>query len=147
MRPEETVDFYIKSSWHSISKMYNLIASKYGVTQSVGYVLLIIDEKEGIHATKIGPIMGMEATGMSRVLKSMENDGLIVRKKENLDLRIVKICLTPLGIEKRKIASEVVKAFNHSILNEINEEEFSIFKSVIGKIQKVVETQKSMTIV
>jgi len=145
MHPHETVDFHIKTSWHSISKMYNLIAAQYGVTQAVGYVLLIIDE-QGVLATKIGPILGMEATGMSRVLKSMENDGLILRKKDNSDLRKVKICLTPLGIEKRKIASGVVKEFNHSILNEISEKEFSTFKTVIDKIQKVVEKHKKLTI-
>ncbi len=143
MRPEETLDYHIKYSWLAISRMYNQLAAKHNVTQAVGYVLLIIDEKKGTHSTKIGPLMGMEPTGLVRLFKSMENDGLIMRVPDDLDKRKVRICLTERGIEKRKIAKNVVKNFNKKVLNEVSEEEFNTFKEVIGKVQLVIDQYKT----
>ena len=44
MKPEETVDFHIRWSWHNISRMYNLKASDFGGTMAIGYTLLNIDK-------------------------------------------------------------------------------------------------------
>ena len=72
MKPEETVDFHIKRTWQSIAKMYNEVAAGYGATMATGYVLLNIDKELGTPSTALGPKMGMEATSLSRILKSME---------------------------------------------------------------------------
>lgn len=143
MRPEETVDYHIKSSWLSISRMYNQMASKYEMTQTVGYVLLIIDEFEGTQVTKIGPMMGMEPTGLTRLLNNMEEEKLLIRKKDNYDKRKVIVFLTKKGLEKRKLAKSVVKSFNKKILDKVTDEEFETFKEVINKVQSVVEQYKT----
>ena len=146
MRPEETVDYHIKSSWHSISRMYNQLASPYNLTQAAGYALLSIDPDKGTHATRIGPLLGMEATGMSRLLKNLEDEGLIVRKKDEIDGRKVLICLTDEGAEKRKLVRKVVRKFNQRILTEIGEDEFATFVDVIQKVQSVVDEYKKVSI-
>ena len=46
MKPEETIDFNIRSTWHKIARMYNIQASEYGVSMATGMVLLNIDLKE-----------------------------------------------------------------------------------------------------
>jgi len=146
MRPEETVDYHIKSSWHSISRMYNQLASSHNLTQAAGYVLMMIDEQTGTYATKIGPLLGMEPTSMTRLLKSMECDGLIVKTKEKKDRRKVRIWLTKDGLEKRSIARKVVKRFNTRILNEIGEGEFVIFKEIIQKVNQIADDCKNLSI-
>ncbi len=143
MRPEETLDYHIKSSWLSISRMYNQLASKHDLTQATGYALMMIDEKDGTYSTKIGPQLGMEATGMTRLLKNMEEDGLIIRHADEHDRRKVRICLTEKGREKRKVARSVVKKFNKKVLNELTDQEFEIFKDVISKVQNVIDEYKS----
>lgn len=75
----EFVDYYIRMCWHKLSRMYNNKAVDYNLTNSTGYILMII-EKEGTPSTQLGPKMGMEPTSLSRTLKSMEDDGLIYRK-------------------------------------------------------------------
>ena len=44
MKPEETLDFHLKSAWQSLSRMYNELALSYGGTMATGYVLLSIDK-------------------------------------------------------------------------------------------------------
>lgn len=142
MRPEETVDYHIKSSWLSISRMYNHLASKHHLTQAVGYALMIIDEHHGTPATKIGPMMGMEATGMVRLLKSMEEEDLIYRKRDKEDKRKVRVFLSEKGLDKRKKARSVVRKFNTEILDKISEKEFKTFIGVINKVQLVADQYK-----
>lgn len=81
MNKENTIDQQIKFTWHNMSKMYNQVASKYGSTQATGLVLLNID-KEGTPSTSIAPSLGMESTSLSRILKTLEDNDLIYRKKD-----------------------------------------------------------------
>ena len=105
MKPEETIDFHIRWAWHGIARMYNLEASKYNSTMSVGQTLLSIDTKEGTPSTKLGPKMGMEPRSLTRMLKSMEEKGLIYRKVDKTDKRMVRIHLTDAGAKHRDISS------------------------------------------
>ena len=107
MRPQETIDYHIKLAWHAIANLYNQLAAKHELTQATGFVLLNIDDKNGTAATKIAPLMGMQKTSLSRMLKNMENEGLICRKKDKLDGRQVNICLTEKGREKKKVDGQV----------------------------------------
>ena len=143
MRPEETLDHHIKSSWLSISRLYNQLSSKYHLTQAMSYVLMIIDVKKGTPATKIGPLMGTEATALSRLLKNMEVEGLIFRLRDERDRRKVRIFLTGKGLEKRKIAFSVVQSFNNKLNDRLSEKEIETFLKVINKVQLVVDQYKS----
>ena len=65
--------------------MYNEEAAKYSGTMAVGFALLSIDPKKGTPSTSLGPKMGMEATSLSRTLKSMEENNLIIGAKAGAD--------------------------------------------------------------
>ncbi|MCB0380846.1 MAG: MarR family transcriptional regulator [Flavobacteriales bacterium] len=138
---QNTIDYQIKSTWHGIFKMYNQVAAKHGSTQAAGYFLLTIS-KEGTPATSIAPLMGMEATSMSRIIKSMEDKGLIFRKQDEKDKRMVRIFLTPEGVEKRKLAKKVVEGFNDLILEEIPQSKLHVFFEVMDTINKTIEKYK-----
>lgn len=142
MKAEETVDYHIKVNWHALSNLYNVIASKYDLTQTTGFVLLNIDETNGTPATKIAPLMGMKATSLSRVLKSMEDNDLIERKGDKSDGRLVRILLTKKGIEKKKIAKKVVKDFNLFLLKEIPQKKLSVYFDVMKKVNELTMNYK-----
>lgn len=139
---KDAVDYHIKFTWHSIARMYNQIAVRYDISQAVGFVLMNIDEKEGTPATKIAPLMGMESTSLTRLLRNMEGDGLIERKKDSSDGRLVRIVLTEKGMEKRRIARKVVKMFNNRVLESIPERKINVFYEVMEKINESIEEFK-----
>lgn len=140
---KKSLDFSVKAAWLAIAKMYNALGAGYGVTHSNGYVLLNIDKESGTPATKIAPLMGMEARSLSRILKSMEDEGLIYRKIDEKDKRKVFICLTDIGREKREFARQSVKEFNRKVKEELQPEQLAHFFQVIEKINEVVEAQKT----
>lgn len=141
MRKEKTIDFQIKWAWHSISRMYNTYAGRFDMTMAVGYVLLNIDLEQGTPATKIAPLLGMEPRSLVRMLKNLEDRGLITREVDETDKRFVRIVLTDLGKEKRELAREGVISFNTMIRDKIPLEKLVVFFDVIKDINRLVEDE------
>src|SRR5690606_38896691 len=140
MRREETVDYNIRATWHAIARMYNQQAAKYGATMSTWFVLLNLNAEEGTPATKIAPLMGLEARSLTRILKSLESSGLIYRAPDPNDRRSVRIFLTSEGRVKREKAREVVLLFNNTVLEQVSPEKLRAFFEVLAEINKVVES-------
>ena len=138
MKPEETIDFPIRWAWHRIARMYNTEAYKHDITMSIGYALLNIDSKDGTPSTKLGPKMGMEARSLTRTLKSIEEKGLIVRKPDAKDKRMVRIFLTKLGREKRDVSRQTVLTFNFFIQERIPKSKLKNFFEVASKINEIL---------
>ena len=144
MKPSETIDYHIKFLWHSISNLYNQIAQEFDLTQATGYALLNIDSKQGIAATKIAPLMGMKATSLSRMLKKMESDNLIYKKKCENDGRLVRIHLTQKGEAKKKIARNVVIEFNQYILQRLDQSDLKKYFETMQSITEITEEYKNL---
>ena len=141
-KKEYLVDFVIRHLWHKFSRMYNQKANDYGVSISVGFILLNIDKK-GTPSTQLGPKMGMEPTSLSRTLKTMEEKGYIFRKVDNQDKRKVLIFLTKEGIDKRRIARQVVLNFNDRIISSIPKGKLKTFFEVAERLDISIDRELS----
>jgi DNA-binding MarR family transcriptional regulator len=142
MKREETIDHNIKSAWHAISRMYNQQAVKQNITTSIGFVLLNISSKEGTPATKIAPLMGLESRSLTRVLKNMEEKGLIYRKPDAIDGRSVRIFLTDEGKRKKEVSRETVLSFNNQVREVISDNKLEVFFDVINDINKIIDSNR-----
>ena len=140
MRREETIDFHIKSSWHAIARMYNQkAAQEANLTSSIGFVLININSKEGTPATKIAPLMGLESRSLTRMLKGMEEKGLIFRKPDATDKRSVRIFLTQKGVRLKGLSVKTINEFNELVRRDLTEDELDTFFRVFKKINGVIE--------
>ena len=139
MKREETVDFHIKSAWHAISRMYNQHAAEEGFTTAIGFVLIHINSKEGTPATKIAPKLGLETRSLTRMLKTMEEKGLVYKKPDLVDKRSVRIYLTEEGKRKKEISVKTIKEFNEQIRQVIPEKDLESFFATFEKIQMVID--------
>lgn len=139
---EKTIDYILRSTWMNVSKMYNEEAGKKGSTMATGFALISIDPEEGTPSTALGPRMGMEATSLSRTLKSMELKGLITRKPNPVDGRGVLIHLTPFGKEMREFSKAVVLGFDEAVQKNISAEELHTFRKVANTINELINSKK-----
>ena len=138
---EKTIDYILRETWQAVARMYNEEASKYGATMALGFALLSID-KEGTPSTALAPKMGMEATSLTRTLKSMEDKGLIKKTKNPNDGRGVIISLKELGQEKRELSKKTVLRFNEVIKNNISEDKIQTFMEVSSIINTLINEKK-----
>jgi len=83
----------------------------------------------------------MEATSLSRTLKTMEEKGLITRKKNPDDGRSVLICLTKFGLEMRDFSKGVVFKFDSAVKENITKIKLEIFVDVLHSINDIVSNK------
>ena len=139
---DKTIDYILRATWQAVARMYNEEASNYGATMATGFALLSIDKENGTPSTTLGPKMGMEATSLTRTLKSMEDKGLIIRKKNPIDGRGVLIYLTEFGKEKRELSKNTVLKFNEIIRENITDEQLQHFIEVSEIINELIYEKK-----
>ena len=123
MKHQEPIDYYLKVVWQNIANRYNQIAAEFGITQSVGYLLINIHETEGTTVSEVAGLLGLKSTSLSRMLNNLESEGLIYRQGHKTDKRSVKVFLTEKGQEKRHLARVVVRKFNDYLNAHFSEAE------------------------
>jgi DNA-binding MarR family transcriptional regulator len=139
---DKTIDYSLRATWQAVAKMYNEEAGKFDSTMAMGFALLSIDPDQGTPSTSLGPRMGMEATSLSRTLKTIEQKGLIIRKPNPEDGRGVLIFLTEAGIEKRDVSKKVVLQFNETVNKNVTPEQLKSFFEVTDIINELIASKK-----
>jgi DNA-binding MarR family transcriptional regulator len=139
---DKTIDYTLRATWQAISRMYNEEASKFDGSMAIGFALLSIDKEDGTPSTYISNRMGMEPTSLTRTLKTLEEKGLITRKKNPEDGRGVLIYLTDFGRKMRAQSKETVLKFNETIRKNISEEKLQSFMEVADIINDLITEKK-----
>ncbi|MCZ8196744.1 MAG: MarR family transcriptional regulator [Flavobacterium sp.] len=139
---DKTIDYVLRATWQAVSRMYNEEASKFDGSMAIGFALLSIDKEDGTPSTYISNRMGMEPTSLTRTLKTLEEKGLIIRKKNPEDGRGVLIYLTDFGKEMRAQSKETVLKFNESIHKNISDEKIAVFMEVADVINDLITEKK-----
>jgi DNA-binding MarR family transcriptional regulator len=139
---EKTIDYILRATWQAVARMYNEEAAKFEGSMAIGFALLSIDKEDGTPSTYISNRMGMEPTSLTRTLKTLEEKGLIIRKKNPEDGRGVLIYLTELGKEKRELSKTTVLKFNEIIKQNISEEKLIHFIEVSDAINTLINEKK-----
>ncbi len=137
MRHQETIDYFLKIVWQTMANRYNQLVADFGITQSIGYLLINIDEKEGTTVSQVAALLGLKSTSLSRMLNQLEKQGLIHRESNQGDKRSVKVYLTELGREKRRMARTVVKQFNNYLNGHFSEKEKKQLINVLKKLNQL----------
>lgn len=138
MAKVNTIDYHLKTAWQSVANSYNQAASRVGLTQASGYVLINI-KKEGTAVSQIANLLGVRSTSLSRMLSGMEKQGWIYREASEQDKRSVKVFLTELGLEKRKDAKVLVQDFNNYLIENMSETERMRLESSLIKINQLAQ--------
>lgn len=144
MKKEDFIDYYIKTSWHSLSRLYNQKAQRHGITTTIAFILLNVSSSEGTPATKIAPQMGLESRSLTRALKNLEEKGFIYKEKDPYDKRSVRIYLTEKGKEKKGQAIETLKIFNEFVRDRVPEDKLNTFIHVSSLIIDWTENNEDL---
>ena len=136
-----TIDALYRAAWQAIAKMYNEEAAKHETSMATGLALLSIDPVHGTPSTAIAPKMGMEATSLSRTLKTLENKGLILREPNPDDGRSVLLKLTTAGLEKRDLSKSFVLKFNERVAQHVDAKKLETFREVSEIIIELIQSK------
>lgn len=108
----------------------------YVITPSQWGALSLLDEEcEGLTIGTISQKRGIDAPTVTGIIKRLEQSGLVERLQDRQDRRIVKVYLTGEAKEILPALSEVIAAFNASVLRNFSPEEQQDF---LAKLQQLV---------
>lgn len=137
MKISQTLDFYIRTTHLSLTRIYNILLKKFGIKQTEALILVSV-KKEGIPITRLAQVLNMQDNSLNRQLKRMYKAGFIYREKDEFDKRITKIFLTPQGVELRKKVKQLAVELNNQFLSTLSSDEQQIFFSLFDKIRQQI---------
>lgn len=127
--------FPIYAASRVVTKLYAPLLKELGLTYPQYLTLLVLWQYQNLTVNDIGNKLMLESNTLTPLLKRLENQGLISRKRSNTDERVVKISLTEKGIDLKKQASSIPEKLACSINKSgISQEELEQMKHTLQKL-------------
>ncbi|UXH43592.1 MarR family winged helix-turn-helix transcriptional regulator [Rossellomorea vietnamensis] len=101
---ENQICFKIYTAEREITKLYRSLLEEIGVTYPQYLALLVLWEEKTISVKELGRKLFLDSGTLTPMLKRMEANGLVERKRSSEDERSVIISLTDKGLEMKEKA-------------------------------------------
>jgi DNA-binding MarR family transcriptional regulator len=81
----------------AMTRAYTSLLEPLGVTYPQYLVLLALWEKDGVPVKRVGARLGLDSATLTPLLKRLEARGIVERRRDDADERLVRIFLTTAG--------------------------------------------------
>ncbi|HEU4372634.1 MAG TPA: MarR family transcriptional regulator [Telluria sp.] len=99
--------FALYSASHAVTKTYKPLLDRLGLTYPQYLVMLVLWEQDAILVKDIGARLFLDSGTLTPLLKRLEANGLLERRRDAHDERQVRISLSPAGRTLRAEATAV----------------------------------------
>lgn len=110
----------------------SLLAEGVRITPSQAGILFLLKQENGRTMTELSQLLGADNSSMTGLVDRLEKSGFVKRQASPGDRRVLRIHITPEGIEEMDKAKEVIKRVNQEIKAGHSEEELAGFKKVLS---------------
>jgi MarR family transcriptional regulator, organic hydroperoxide resistance regulator len=116
------------------------LLEKLGLTYPQYLVLMVLWEDDGISVNTITDKLILNTNTVTPLLKRMEKQGLIARKRSENDERSIIVSLTNRGIEMREKAAEIPMQLAEKL--DVGELNFDEIIELRDKLNRLIEAIK-----
>jgi MarR family transcriptional regulator, organic hydroperoxide resistance regulator len=124
---DEQLCFALYNASRALTRAYAPLLEPLGLTYPQYLVLLVLWERDGLPVKQLGERLALDSGTLTPLLKRLEQQGLIERRRGEDDERVVRIHLTPSGRglrgKARKIPTELAcragYALNESSMRDL----------------------------
>jgi DNA-binding MarR family transcriptional regulator len=107
---ENQICFAVYSAAHAFAQAYKPHLDPMGLTYPQYLVMLLLWEHDGRSVNELGQPLHLDSGTLTPLLKRMEKAGLVTRKRDTKDERIMRIHLTDHGRSLRERARAIPPA-------------------------------------
>lgn len=137
LRLERQICFPIYAASRIVTKLYQPLLDEMGITYPQYLVFLVLWERENCTVSEISNLLLLDSGTLTPLLKRMEINGWLTRKRSNEDERVVQIQLTEKGNALKLKAVSVPECLIDKIQSkEIELEEVLILKRTLERVVK-----------
>lgn len=113
--------FALYSASLAMTKAYKPLLEQLNLTYPQYLVMLILWQQDGITLREIADRMLVDSGALTPVLKRLEQQGLITRRRVSGNERALEICVTEQGASLKQQAVAVVQRISSSCAMELDE--------------------------
>ncbi|MBM3701303.1 MAG: MarR family transcriptional regulator [Actinobacteria bacterium] len=112
----------------------HIMFKEMGITHAQMIVLRIIQNNENMHLKEIATILGTSSSAATQIVNGLVKKGYLVRKRNQLDRRILKLALTDKALAQ--IASIKSKSFSdlYALFDALSDTELIQYRELSAKI-------------
>lgn len=137
---KKTTDFFFL--FHTMSRGYHCCITKLskeiGLYRGQGPALLLLNRKDHQTQRELCKALGIKAASATDVLQRMEKSGLVIRQRDEKDLRTMRVSITQKGREKAERFLEeelnLDKIFFRNFSDKEKEEFLYAFARITGNL-------------
>ena len=107
IEPDNMMCFDIYSTHHAFGQAYKSLLEPLGLTYPQYLVLISLLHSDDLTVSEIGEKLALESSTLTPMIKRMETNGLLTRKRDIDDERKVRISLTKTGKGLREQALKI----------------------------------------
>ncbi|AUH40665.1 MarR family winged helix-turn-helix transcriptional regulator [Streptomyces sp. CMB-StM0423] len=112
---DEFMCFVLYSAQRAVMNAYRPLLDKLGVTYPQYLVLVALYENGPSLVKSLGAALHLDYGTLTPLLKRLEANGLVTRRRRADDERLVEVSLTPEGTELRRKANVVVPSLDEAM--------------------------------
>lgn len=133
---KNTTDFFFL--FHTMSRGYfcciTKLSKEIGLYKGQAPVLLLLNRKDNQTQRELCGALGIKAASVTDVLQRMEKSGLVMRQKDENDLRTMRVSITQKGKKKAERFLEEERKLDEIFFRGFSDEEKESFLYAFAKI-------------
>ncbi len=107
LKLDQQLCFALYSSSLAMTKLYKPLLAPLGLTYPQYLVMLVLWEAQGLSVSQVGQRLSLDSGTLTPLLKRLEQQGLLERRRASDDERRVDVFLTPAGLALRAQALDI----------------------------------------
>ena len=119
---DEQLCFALYNAQRAVTRAYAPLLEPLGLTYPQYLALLVLWERDGLPVKQLGERLALDSGTLTPLLKRLEHQGLVERRRGELDERVVHIDLTARGralrAKARKIPAELACRAGYDVASE-----------------------------
>ena len=137
MRPSGTpVGLQLAHSAKHVGRAFNDALAEVGGSMPSWFILTNLKGEEWRTQHELARALHIEGPTLTRHLDGLEEDGLVVRRRDPNDRRAVSVELTDAGRAKHAELLRAVQAFNQRLLAGFSAKELDQLQALLGKLEQ-----------
>ena len=119
-----------------VGRAFNEALAEVGGSMPTWFILTNLHGDEWRTQHELARGMHIEGPTLTRHLDGLEEEGLVIRRRDPNDRRAVSVELTEAGREKHRELLRAVQAFNRRLLSGFAEDELEELRSLLSRLEE-----------
>ena len=137
MRPSGTpIGLQLAHSAKHVGRAFNDALAEVGGSMPTWFILTNLKGEEWRTQHELARALHIEGPTLTRHIDGLEEEGLVVRRRDTNDRRAVSVELTDAGRAKHTEMMRAVQAFNQRLLAGFSAEELDELQALLGKLEQ-----------